>query len=191
MTIFDLLFIFLFLVSVVTLATAAVQAIRGQGAKSFTILKRFAVCFAVYMVLVFAVALVQPQRTFAIGEPHCFDDWCIAVTNAQLTGERYNVMFEISSEAKRVTQRANGAAVYLIDAQGRRFEPVPDPSVAPLDAELAPGQKIETNRTFMVPADSRGIGFVIKHGGSYCVPGCFIIGEDGNPLAKRTIVKLP
>jgi hypothetical protein len=191
MSIFDLLFLFLVLACFLTLGAALVLAISGRRAQSFTILKRFVVCFLVYMAVVFAVALLKPQRIFVIGEKHCFDDWCISVSQAHRDGPRYEVALEISSDAKRVNQRANGAAVYLIDAQGGRFYPEPDASAVPLDAELAPGQKIETNRTFLVPADARGMGLVVKHGGSYCIPGCFIIGDDGNPLAKQTIVQLP
>ena len=191
MTIFDLLFLFLLLVSVLTLATAGVQAIRGQRAAASAILKRFTVCFVLYMAVVFAVALLKPQRVFAIGEKHCFDDWCIAVASAQRDGARLDVALEISSDAKRVTQRENGVIIYLIDASGRRFDAMPAPSAPPLDATLAPGQAIETARAFAVPADVRGLGLVVAHAGSFCFPGCFIIGDNANPLAKRTIVKLP
>jgi len=191
MTIFDLLFLFLLLVSVLTLATAGVQAIRGQRAAASAILRRFTVCFVLYMAVVFAVALLKPQRVFAIGEKHCFDDWCVAVTKAQRYGARYDVTLEVFSEAKRVTQRANGAVVYVIDGQGRRFDPQPDPSAIPLDVMLAPGQSLETTRTFNLSAAAHDLGLVVWHGGAYCFPGCFIIGDNANPLAKRTIVKLP
>jgi hypothetical protein len=191
MTIFDLLFLFLALLTLITLFTAAVQALRGQRGKALAILKRFLVCFAVYMALVCIVALAKPQRVFALGEKHCFDDWCVAVTKAQRDGARYDVTLEIFSEAKRVTQRANNAIVYMIDGQGHRFDPQPDPSAIPLDVLLGPGQKVETNRTFQLSGASGDLGLVVWHGGSYCFPSCFIIGDNANPLAKHTIVKLP
>jgi hypothetical protein len=42
-----------------------------------------------------------------------------------------------------------------------------------------------------VPSDAREIGVVAAHEGSYCFPGCFIIGDDASPLHKRAIVRLP
>lgn len=191
MTILDLLFIALFFASVATLLTAAVSAIRGRGAQALRILRTFAICFAIYMAIVLATALAAPQRVLHLNEDRCFDDWCIAVTTTARTHAAYAVTLRISSQAKRVMQRENGVIVYLTDNQGRRFEPAPDPAATPLNVQLAPGQSVETKRTFPVPADAHGLGLVVAHEGSFCFPGCFIIGEDAHPLHKRTIVALP
>lgn len=88
-------------------------------------------------------------------------------------------------------QRENGVIVYLIDNQGRRFDPAPDPTATPLNVQLTPGQSVETVRSFPVPPDAHGLGLVVAHESSFCFPGCFIIAEDANPLHKRTIVALP
>ncbi|HVO97576.1 MAG TPA: hypothetical protein VMT15_05885 [Bryobacteraceae bacterium] len=194
MSIFDLLFIALFLASVATLWTAAVQAIRGKG--GLRILRRWAICAGVYMAIVCAVALAKPQKLLKIGDLRCFDDWCIAVAGvehavAENNDSLCNVRLQISSQAKRVTQRANGAYVYLTDADGRRFDPLPDAAETPLDVMLTPGQMVEARRVFKLPADARDVGLVVVHGGSYCFPGCFIIGDEANPLGKRTVVRLP
>jgi hypothetical protein len=34
-----------------------------------------------------------------------------------------------------------------------------------------------------------GVG-LMAHEGSFCFPGCFIIGDDGNPVHKPTVVPL-
>ncbi len=193
MSLFDLLFILLFLISVVTLLTAAVSAIRGRRAAG--ILRVWAICFAAYMGIVLVVALATPQRVYAVGEDRCFDDWCIAVEAADRSpapqGILYTVTLRVSSRARRVTQREKGASVYLIDDHGRGFDAVPDPSATPLDVPLEPGQAVRAKRTFLVPADAHDVGLVFFHEGSYCFPGCFIIGEDSNPLHKRAVVHLP
>lgn len=189
MSIFDLLFMALFLASVASFLTAAVQAMRGQS--SLRTLRRWAICFAMYMAVVFGVALAKPQKQLRIGDLRCFDDWCIAVSGAQQDGPVYRVTLQVSSRAKRVDQREKGVGVYLTDSLGRRFDPLPDAAATPLDVMLAPGQMVEARRSFQVPDDARSLGLVVSHEGSYCFPGCFIIGEDANPLAKRTIVKLP
>jgi hypothetical protein len=190
---FDLLFILLFLTSVVTLLTAAVAAIRGRRAAG--ILRVWAICFAAYMALVFVVALATPQRVYAVGEDRCFDDWCIAVEAADRSpapqGILYTVTLRVSSRARRVTQREKGASVYLTDDRGRRFDAAPDPSAEPLDIPLEPGQAARAKRTFLVPPDAHDVGLAFFHEGSYCFPGCFIIGEDSNPLHKRSVVRLP
>jgi hypothetical protein len=190
MTAFDLLFIFLFLTSVVTLLTAAYSAVRGRRARSLRILRTYGIWFVVYLAIVFIVALVSPQRIVQMGEPRCFDDWCITVLHADHASANYVVTLQLSSRAKRVSQREKGVQVRLIDSQGRRFDPAPDPAAIPLDILLAPSQMVETRRTFTVPDDARGVGLVVAHEGPFCFPGCFIIGEGGNPLHKPTIVPL-
>src|SRR5487761_1994979 len=182
MSIFDLLFIVLFLASVATLLTAAVQSIRGKG--GLRILRRWAICFAIYMAAVCAVAVAKPQKVLAIGDVRCFDDWCIAVAGAQHDSGLYRVTLQISSQAKRVTQRENGVHVYLTDAAGRRFDPLPGAAETPLGVVLSPGQMVEARRSFQLPNDARDVGLVVVHEGSYCFPGCFIIGDEGNPLGK-------
>jgi hypothetical protein len=190
MSLFDLLFIALFLISLVTLLAAAIRGRRATG-----ILRIWAICFVIYMAIVFAVALATPQRVYAIGEDRCFDDWCIAVEAADRApaprGILYTVTLRVSSRARRVTQREKGANVYLTDDRGRRFDAAPDPSATPLDVQLEPGQAARAKHTFLVPPDARDLGLAFFHEGSYCFPGCFVIGEDSNPLHKRAIVRLP
>lgn len=191
MTIFDLLFILLFLTSVVTVATAAVMAILGRFSKALRVLRNWSICFAIYMAIVETVAFATPQRIVPIGEDRCFDDWCVAVKRAEHQASTYFLTFKISSQAKRVSQRAKGAYVFLMDSQGRRFNPAPDPSAVPFDVLLQPGEAVETKRSYTLPGDAREVGVVVVHEGSYCFPGCFIIGDEANPIHKRTIVPLP
>jgi hypothetical protein len=192
MPIFDLVFIALFLASVVTLIVAAVSALRGGRWRS--ILIRYGVCFAIYMAVVFAVALAKPQSILRVGDIRCFDDWCIAITGASHAavpeGIKYDVAIQISSRARRVRQRAKGVAVYLTDDRGRRFDPMPDANAGALDMFLDPGQSADTTRRFILPGDARDVGLVTVHGGSYCFPGCFIIGNT-SIVGKETIVRLP
>lgn len=194
MSIFDLLFILLFLASVVTLLTALVVAIRGRYRKALRIMLIYAACFAIYMTIVFVVALTAPQRIVELGEDRCFDDWCIAVAHADHhatpEGIACTLTIRISSRAKRVDQREKGIQVYLLNSQGRRFAPQPEPSAIPIDTLLHPGDAFETKRSYLLPNDARDIGAVVAHEGSFCFPVCFIIGDDGNPLHKPTIVPL-
>jgi len=181
MTIFDLLFIILFLLSVATLVTAAIMGLRGRGRRAVMILRRLALCAGVYFAIVFLVALVTPQKVVHVGVPQCFDDWCITVVDAtRMPGSSsasWTVTLRLSSRARRVAQRENGAAVYLTDADHRRFDPVPGDATVPLDTRLQPGESVDATRRFELPLDARDVGLVFTHEGGFPI-GSLIIGEN-------------
>jgi hypothetical protein len=107
------------------------------------------------------------------------------------TDTTYQVGLRIFSRAGRVAQRANGAWIYLIDSDGRRFSPDPDPSTVPLDTELQPKESLQTTRTFHVPADARQLGLITGHGGAYCGLMSFLVmGDSGCVFHKPSIVQI-
>lgn len=194
MTLFDLLFILLFLATLATLVLAAGMALFGQLAKAGRVVRRLGIAVAVYLVVVAAAGLLTPRRYLAIGDDQCSDDWCIAVDGVSKAdspgGVRYHVTFRVRSRARRVTQREPNVVVYLTDATGRRVDPEPeDAAQPPFDVELSPGQAVRTARTFLAPAGSRDIGLVVARGG-LPFPVCCIVGEEGSLLHKRTVVRL-
>jgi hypothetical protein len=192
MTPFDLLFLASFLVSVITLVTAAVMAIRGRASRAFLILGVWLACAVLYLGISVAVAYAAPQRVIPAGTPWCFDDWCLTVKGVERAGTRFNVNVTISSEAKRVTQRANGAWIYLRDENDTHYDPTPNPSDVPLDVPLQPGESVAAQRTFKVPANARELGLVTGHGGPPCgVMSLVIIGQAGCLFHKQTMIRLP
>ena len=195
MTIFDLLFLGSGLAAVVTLGVALVTALRGRRVHAGAILKRLGAAVIAYEALVLIVAGASPQRVLQVGDPWCFDDWCLTVEQVMKTPMppqvAYNVSLRISSRARRVTQRAKGAWIYLIDRQGRRYEPEPDASAVPLDVLLQPGEAVSTSRVFKVPAEAGELGLITGHGGPYCVfPGPLIIGTGGCVFNKPDMVRI-
>lgn len=195
MTTFDLLFLLAALASVVTLAAAAAFAVRGPRRRALKILRVYGICVLAYLTVGVATAFLKPQRVIRIRDPWCFDDWCLAVEEVSQTpsqqGISYRVALRIFSRAGRVAQRASGAWIYLIDDQGRRYAPDPDPSAVPLDLQLQPHESVTTSRTFHVSADVQGLGLLTGHGGSYCGPMAFlIIGESGCLFKKPTMIRI-
>jgi hypothetical protein len=188
MAICDLLFLAAFLASVITLAAAAYAAVRGLVPRAFSIL---GVWVAVYLAISMTIAYLAPQRIIAVGERWCFDDWCLAVKNANPREGAYIVGLTISSDAKRVAQRANGAWIYLRDENDRHYEPLPDPAEVPLDVLLEPGQSVSAQRSFKVPANVRELGLVTGHGGAPCSWQILIIGQAGCLFHKQTMIRLP
>jgi hypothetical protein len=192
MTIFDLLFLASFLVSVIVLVAAAYAALRGRTPRAFSILRVWLICAALYLGASVAVAYAASQRVIAVGEPWCFDDWCLTVENAKRTEGIYNVDLRISSQAKRVAQRAQGAWIYLRDENDRHYEAMPDPAEVPLDVLLQPGESAGARRAFQVPANVHELGLVTGHGGPPCgLMSLVIIGQGGCLFHKQTMIRLP
>ena len=195
-SLFDLLFMAAFLATVGTLIVAATLAMRRQGPRAWKILRGLAFCAAAYLLTGIVVSYLKPQRILAVGEPWCFDDWCLGVEKVSRTPAistvSYRVDLRIFSRARRVSQRAKGAWVYLIDDRGRRYSPDPDPSVAPLDVLLRPGESVTTTRVFRVPPGIHTLGLITGHGGPYCGPmNILIIGGAGCLLGKPRMIGIP
>ena len=141
----------------------------------------------VYLGIALAVDYFCPQKVMAVGEAWCFDDWCLTVENVRHTDVSDEVQLRISSTARRVSQRAKGAWIYLIDASGRRYSPNTDPNATPLSVELAPLESVRTTRVFSVPAGVRSLGLITGHGAPYCSMSLLIIGEGGCLFQRPTL----
>jgi hypothetical protein len=189
-TLFDLLFIVLFLLGVGVLVSALVTAWRGHAAPALRRLRTLALATLAYMAIVVAVSLVMPRAAIPLGTNQCSDDWCIAVDTArQLTDSSAVVIFRLSSRARRVTQRERFVVVYLRDSGGRRYDPEPSPDQPPFDVALAPGESVLTKREFRVPRRTAGSGVIVTREGDIPFPRCCIIGTG--IFHKDPIVPLP
>jgi len=193
MSIFDLLFIAVFLATAATLLSVAFLAIRGRGARALAILRRLCICAGAYFGIVAITSIFLPRIAMQVGERRCFDDWCIAVENAsrQPAGGHvaYSVTFRLSSTARRVSQRENSLAVYMTDDRGRRYDPAPNKPDVPFNVQLGPQESVTATRVFEVPGDAHDLGVVISHEGGFPI-GWFIIGYE-TWFRKPAIVRLP
>lgn len=180
MNIYEPLFLLLALVTLVTWTTAFILAVSGRLRRAGRILRRWIIGAAIYFAIVIVVSVVQPRRDFAPGEPQCFDDWCIAVVGRHSSpdAKSVDVVLRVSSRAKRVPMGERGAAVYLVDAQGRRFAPDPQGSDTPLGTVIGPGESFETSRHFRVPVDAANLAIVYAHDTGFPI-GWLIITEGG------------
>jgi hypothetical protein len=130
---------------------------------------------------VIAVSLILPRRVVKVGDSQCFDDWCVSVVGYRRTPEdarvAYTLDLRLSSRARRVSQRENSLAVYLIGNHGRRYDPLPDNSSVPFSVLLQPQQSVLASRSFLVPAGAADVSAVITQEGGFPI-GWFIIGYD-------------
>jgi hypothetical protein len=191
--IFELLFILIVLSSVIALVTAAIQAVRGRSRSALRILRVIAVSLAVYFAICCLSTVLTPRRVLAIGDPQCFDDWCIELSGATKTPAgpivTYQTSIRIFSRAQRVAQRENGAAVYLEDDRGVRYTALPNSSDIPANILLQAGDSVSVTRAFQLPASARDVGFVFTHTGFPIQ--WFIIGEGQSLFHKEAITRLP
>ena len=195
MTLFDLIFLAIVLSSILAVAAVVVLALSGRWRQSAWLLGGYVFCLALYLGVVAAVSLASPQRVLARGEDRCYDDWCIAVIDASRverpTGARYVVLLRLTSRARGISQRENGLVAYVLDEQGRRFDPTPDPAEAPFNSLLEPGRSVATTRIFEVAGAAGQPVLVLEHEGASRFPGVVIIGDESSLLHKPMIVRLP
>jgi len=193
MNIFDLLFIAAFLATTATLLRAAFLAIRGPRVRALVLLRKLGICAATYLGIVILTSLFLPRTVTQMGDPRCFDDWCITVENAtrRPVGDRvaYLVTLRLSSTARRVSQREKSLAVYLTDDGGRRYNSIPQASDVPFDIQLGPQESVTATRTFEVPAEAQKPGLVITHEGGFPI-AWFIVGYE-SWFRKPALVRLP
>jgi hypothetical protein len=192
MTVFDLLFIGVFLGAVGSLIVALIAIVRGHRARALAILRRLVFGAVSYLGIVYIATAFSKEVVLRVGDPQCSDDWCIAVERVERTPQNavtlYAVTLRIFSRARRVVQRENVARdVYLVDAHWRRYDPILAGSEVPLNTLLQPGESVTTGRSFELPADDHDIGLMVDR--TTILPVCVIIGECG-AFHKGTIVRI-
>ena len=196
MSFFDLLFLGSVLLTIAALIAAAISAMRGRGRGSASILKFWGIYAALYMTVALAFDFFKPHRTIGVGDPWCFDDWCLSVEGDQSvpaqSGTTHTITLRLFSRARRVAQRASDAWIYLIDGEGHLYPPDNDSTAVPLDVRLQPGQAVTTSRVFHVASQVKGLGLITGHGGPYCgAMSILIIGEGGCLFNKPTMIRIP
>jgi len=187
---FEVLFILLVLVTLVCLAIAIWLLIVGQKAAAKKLLRQIGVEVAVYLATVLVGSMITPRETLSLGDPLCFDDWCISVTsvNAHPGENRYQVSAEISSRARRVPQRETGVQLVMVDAAGSRYRAENLASDLGFDLTLSPGESTLITRSYLLPAGTRPAGVEFVHENGFPITW-FIIGQG--PFQSPPIFLVP
>jgi hypothetical protein len=186
LTLFDLLFLAIFIATAVVLIYAAYCSLRGRIAQAGKVVVGAAIFWAVYLAVVIVVSFATPRRVLAIGERRCFDDWCLTVQSVD-DGRPFKVTLRVYSDAKRVTQSAPDNKVFLEDDSGKRYAAGPENGQPPFSKMIGPGESYDTIREFDVPAGVKIVGLVVGHSG--VGPGAIVIGDDDAIFHKPAIVK--
>jgi hypothetical protein len=211
MTLSDLFFLASVLLVVTLCIRIAVSALRRRPETAIRLGRLLGWFVVFYAVILISVALVLPRRLYAPGERRCFDDWCVAAIEAKPAdgsagapcpadrgARNWIATIEVSSDTKRIRQRAPDERVELEDRQGRRYQPCAaalprgtEPARLLSDA-LGPGESFYVFLPFRVPGSETPAGLIVHHGD---IPGVVIIGADQSllhrPALQRFAVEQP
>lgn len=199
MTVYDLLFILLFLGSVVTLPISVFVRRRGSAKK---ILLLLAAVWGIYFLVLAASDMLVSQRVTRLGEERCFDEMCFAITGVQTqrqsrtpANKLYIITVRVTSHSLGRTQAEGGVRARLYE--GGRFFNVSEQAQQSYEAQhgktpkltqkLAPGESILSVLLFDLPANTTTPALTLDHG---FTPGYFIIGESPF-FHKPDILQLP
>jgi hypothetical protein len=173
----------------------AISLVRGEREHIGRGLRWLAGVWAVYLVVVVVVSLVQKQRVVAMGQEQCFDEMCFTVTGVdEVPGFLVHDGRRLLRVSVRITNRGHKPEsealirAYLVDAQGRLWGESPGLSGVRLTAKVGPAQSAVSQPVFDVSADASGLGLVFTHGQHQ--PGVLVIGDSDSLLHRRTVVPL-
>ena len=205
MSIFDLLLILLIFATAAALVVAAVALFFRRWAVARRFFVGVVVVWILYLGAGTVVALRAPQHIIALGEDRCFDEMCFAVSGYSRVPSTnagksiYIVYVRITNRSRGRAERELGRKGVLIDRSGRVYEvsregmhalsPVGGPPFPGLDAEVGPGQRLETTLVFDLPTDVDYPGFALAS--SLAInPARIVIGDEEHFLHWPTVVTL-
>ncbi len=194
MTLYELVFILLFLGSVVGLLLSALLLLRSK-AVSRKILVALASVWGVYLVILAVTDVLSSQKIFKMGEDQCFDEMCFAVADVQTMPSQpfdssvttasalYIVKIRMTSHSRGRAQAEGGLRGRLYD--GDKYINVSETAQRTYDAQhgespkltqkLTPGESIVSVLVFEVSQGITHPALTLDHG---FTPGYFVIGES-------------
>jgi hypothetical protein len=192
MTLYELIFILLFLGSVISLLLSVFLRRRGASRK---ILVALASVWGVYLAILTVSDFLSSQKVFKVGEEQCFDEMCFAVADVQTMPEQvfnpsattasrlYVVKVRVTSHARGRAQAEGGLRGRLYD--GDTYINVSEAAQKAYDAQngesprltqrISHGESFLSVLVFEVPQRITHPAITLDHG---FTPGYFVIGES-------------
>jgi len=192
---FEILFLLLVAITLVTLVVAIGMAIAKRSSTAKKLLMILGIGWGAYLAIVLVVAAATPQRVIPMNHDLCFDEMCFAVVNVQTAsqlgppsqpvradGAFYIVTVRASSRARGRAQSEHGLRALLwspgktfdVSANGQAAWDTAHPENVALTVRLRPGEAALSDQVFDVLTQSPELGVVLTNG---FTPGFFVIGE--------------
>ncbi len=172
---------------------------RGEQAKVVHGLRWIIAIWAVYLAALVGFSLGQKQRVVRLGQDQCYGKMFFAVVGVEQlpvydgrgqTGDGSRLL----RVKVRVTNQGKGPQseglirAYLIDGQGRQWDPLPGLAGVRLTAKVSGGSMAMSEPVFKVAADASDLRLIFTHG--RWQPGVLVIGDSDSWWHKRTVVDL-
>ena len=142
-----------------------------------------AIVAGAYAMALLTFSLTSRDRTIELGQPKCFDDWCVTVTRADHDDTGAVVEVKVKSQARRAHMRPDHPRIEVLDLRGRVFTPL-SADGPPLNKQLAPGEEFTASFQFKVAGDLLHPVVLVSEGGWLTR---LIIGDE-NSFCHRKIV---
>src|SRR5512146_53425 len=153
MNISDLIFLFSVLAILFGVLALLISLATRRGRLARRLGLGLVIYVGMYALLLVGFSLASPQRVLEMHQLRCFDDWCASVEQVKRqpaigavqahSGSFYLVTLQVTSQARRISQRALDAGVYLLDGSGSRYDPSPEGQRA-LEAAGQAGQPLNS-----------------------------------------------
>ncbi len=178
---FDLVFLFVALVIVVSLCRAVFYAaLRNSGAA----IRAAAVGLSVgivYATILVVTGLLSTERQLSIGEEKCFDDWCVSLESYRPRKDGYFALFHISNHG-RFAQRPDTPRLFVEQSGFER-----EINSEFLKSQLEGHDTLE-HELFIPTKKIQALKIILREGG---IPTCLIIGDENGPFHKASVWIIP
>ncbi len=145
----------------------------------------------IYTALLFGFAWFSPQTILNQGQEECFDDMCFSVTQARFAaatqGSELIVTLQLRNAALRTAEKPDHPAAYLVDQQGKTYQPSSTGQQPVWDQQLLSGETQQRTLIFPISAMSSS-PFLVVTEGSFPTP--LIIGDNNSPFHRKTEFRL-
>ena len=128
-----------------------------------------------YVAVLVGVSLRQGTQVIPAGSDRCFGVMCFAVTGVEeprgflVRGQEPERLLRVAMRMRNTdrehTAGEEGLVAYLVDGQGRRWEPVPGLGGVRLSTRMAARGAAVSEPVFRVAKDATELRLVLGHGG--------------------------
>ena len=205
MTVFDIVFLVGCLATIGTVFRIAYLQLRGRRDECGTPMRRWAVCAGLYVLVLLATSAIEPQKVVAMGQPRCFDEWCVAVDassrqdvigSAHARGTYVIVRARILNHGRGRRQRERDVYALLRDDQGNQYRQSAEGQSAltrltgnssQLTDPIEAGASMSVSLVFDVAKQPQSLQFIVAHA---WFPHALIIGDSESLFHRPTVVLL-
>jgi hypothetical protein len=169
---------------------------RGERFQGRRNLGWIAAIWLIYIGILLAVSLAAKPRVVPRGQDYCFDSLCFSVVRTETVpgylatrGERIvKVYIRIANHSDKRNSGDSHLKLYLVDANGRRWDEAPGLEGVHLSTPVGPRQTILSAPVFNVSHAAKGLRLVLTH--DHSLSYLLLLGDTGSIFHSPTYFSL-